>query len=205
MNYLDYVRLLLNVVQDWVIPVKMGFFFPINLSRHSVTAERLKSNLNKKSLRSSVRRICHHSLSSSWHWHMTIFQPFDPNDTLLSDLLKRRFSIIWFQFFSFESMQRLWNKVVWFDNFCRFPVIFQRLKFPKGFSVVSSRWESSRKFSCQSKEKGSSASVLPFSINLPATWNWPKIGIGRRRLIPRRNANFATLFPTCATQSYILE
>ena len=59
-------------------------------------------------------------------------------------------------------------------------------------------WQNSRYFPAMGKFprvflsiKGDGSSALPFPINLPLTWNWPKIGIGLHRLIPRRNANFA--------------
>ena len=126
-----YVRLLLNVVQDWVIPVKLGFFSPINLSRHSVTAERLKSNLNKKSLRSFVRHICHHSPLLSLTLTYGHFQPFDLDDDLLSDLLKRRFSVIWFQFWIKDFGIKLYG----LTTFADFPLFSSGWSFPKVFPL----------------------------------------------------------------------
>ena len=67
----------------------------------------------------------------------------------------------------FESIALTsWIKAAGLKNFCGIPVISKRAG--KVFLSI----------------KGDGSSALPFSINLPLTWNWPQIGTGLRRLIP---------------------
>ena len=78
-------------------------------------------------------------------------------------------TMFWFEFWI--------NCIDFLNKSCRAEKLLRNSRY------FEASWKSFVEFSCQSKETGGGRFALPFSINLPLTWNWPQIGIGLRRLI----------------------